>query len=129
MNGTDTVILDSNVLIYRSKNLLDLREFFGRYKNVAVSVITYMETLGHRFENSVEEETIRQILETLIIVQTDMNIAEKVIAYKQIRRIKTPDAIILATASYLDADLITVNESDFKGLDPAVRIIVPMLLP
>ncbi len=61
MNGTRTVVLDSNILIYRSKNLLDLREIFSRYEEVAVSVITYMETLGHRFENPAEEETARQI--------------------------------------------------------------------
>lgn len=128
MNGTKVAVLDSNILIYQSKNLLDFRDVFGRYEQIYVSVITYMETLGHRFANPAEEETLRHILERLLVIHTDMNIAQQVVAYKQIRKIKTPDAIILATARQLGAALVTVNESDFKGIDPDVTIIVPKLV-
>jgi len=106
-----------------------MRDIITPYKSVAISIITYIETAGFKFEDESEKTLIEGFLQQFNVIPTEMPIANKAAGYKQIRRIKTPDAIILATASYLDADLITVNESDFKGLDPAVRIIVPMLLP
>ncbi len=62
------------------------------------------------------------------LLSTAIAIATKAVGYKQIRKIKTPDVIILATARQLDADLVTINDSDFKGLDPNVTIIIPTLL-
>jgi len=38
------------------------------------------------------------------------------------KKIKLPDAIILATAKYLDAELITNDLNDFKNIDDAVVI-------
>ena len=87
-----------------------------------------METLGFQFPNPDEKTKVEAILHSLPIVQTDMDIVLQVVAYKQIRRIKTPDAIILATAKKLDAELITVNEADFRGLDASVSIFVPDLM-
>lgn len=48
--------------------------------------------------------------------------------YRKIRKVKLPDAITLATARRLNAELITVNEQDFRGLDPLVRVVVPPLI-
>jgi predicted nucleic acid-binding protein len=62
-------------------------------------------------------------IELLSSIQTS-----QVVAYKQVRKIKTPDAIILATARQLGAELVTVNEDDFKNLDPTVSIFVPRLI-
>lgn len=98
-----------------------------RYDNLFVSAITYIETLGFQFSNLEEKTKVEEILNALPIVQTDMEIVLQVVAYKQIRKIKTPDAIILATSKMLDAELVTVNDSDFKGIDETVGIFVPVL--
>jgi len=128
MSGTKNGLLDSNILIYRSKGMLDFKVIAKRYDNLFVSAITFMETLGFQFTDPVEKAKIEAILLSLPIVQTDMDIVLQVIEYKQIRKIKTPDAIILATAKKLNAELVTVNEADFRGLDPSVVIFVPDLI-
>ncbi len=117
--------LDSNILIYRSKQQLDFEAIASKYDALYVSVISFIEALGYPFKNLREREIIEGILENLEIVQTDMSIAEQVVRYKQLRRIKTPDAIILATAKSLGAELVTVNVGDFLSLDPSVSIFVP----
>ncbi len=87
-----------------------------------------METLGYNFNNPAEKAVVEGILHSFPIVQTNMDIVLRVVAYKQIRKIKTPDAIILATAKELDAELVTFNEADFKGVEPSVNIYVPTLI-
>ncbi len=128
MSGIKSAVLDSNILIYCSKRQIDFRALATQYDQIFVSVITYIETLGYPFGSDEEKNVIEKILEALEVVQTDMEIACQVVAYKQLRKVKTPDAIILATARKLNSELVTVNEADFKNLDPAVPIIVPTLI-
>jgi predicted nucleic acid-binding protein len=47
-----------------------------------------------------------------------------VIVYKKAKRrkIKLPDAIILATAHYLGADLLSDDWDDFINIDDTVRV-------
>lgn len=127
MNGNKSAVFDSNILIYISKNRLDMRALAARYDSIFVSVITYVETLGFKFEDEAEQEIIERWLGKHEIVQTDMDIARQVVAYKQIRKIKTPDALILATAKVLGAELVTMNEADFAGIDSDVDLFVPIL--
>lgn len=129
MNGTKLAVLDSNILIYKSKDLIDFQAITERYDQLFVSAISYMETLGYGFDSPNEKRVIHEILDSLVIIQTNMDIARQVVAYKQIRKIKTPDAIILATARHLGTELVTVNEQDFKSVDPKVGLFVPSFLP
>ena len=112
----NNVVLDSNILIYLSKGELEFKELAAGYDNVFISVISYMEALGYEFKNDVEKALIEKLLASFEIVQTDIEIANLVIVYRKLKKIKTPDAIILATARKLNADLITVNMDDFLGL-------------
>ena len=61
-----------------------------------ISVITYMEILGHRFGDKGEEEFIQELLELFNIIYIDREIADKVIEIRKKERIKLPDAIIAA---------------------------------
>lgn len=128
MSGIKAGLLDSNKLIYCSKGQIDFTVIAAHFDELFVSVITYMETLGHNFSNPKEKELIEKLLNSLPIVQTDMAIANQVIAYRQQRKIKLPDAIILATAKVLNAAVITINESDFKGIDNGVFVFSPTLI-
>jgi hypothetical protein len=42
---------------------------------------------------------------------------------KKIKKIKIPDAIILATAKVKKAHILSANSSDFKGVDSTVKIL------
>jgi len=124
MNGNN-LVLDSNVLIYLSKGELDFAKITRSYSNVYISVISYMETLGFPFKDKSERQLIEQLLTSIVIIQTDMEISEKVVDYRSRSKIKLPDAIILATAKKMKADLKTANIDDFKNVDKSVKLINP----
>jgi predicted nucleic acid-binding protein len=128
MSGIKAGLLDSNILIYCSKGQIDFKVIAAHFDELFVSVITYMETLGHNFSNPKEKELIEKLLNSLPIVQTDMAIANQVVSYRQQRKIKLPDAVILATAKLLNADVITLNASDFKDIDSSVSVFSPTLI-
>ena len=128
MTGIKNGLLDSNVIIYCSKKLLDFKDIAKKYDKIFLSAITYIETLGYNFPNSDEKKIIETVLNSFPIIQTDMEIISQVVVYKQFKKIKTPDAIILATAKKLGAELVTANEDDFKDIDPSVSIFVPTII-
>jgi len=82
-----------------------------------------MEVLGYAFKSKEEESFIKELLSYLKIVYIDENIAKKVIAIKQINKIKLPDAIIVATSIVNNATLIT-NDVKLKAIaDLKIKII------
>ncbi len=114
MSGNNFVLLDSNIIIYISKGELDISDVFGKYKKVYISIITYMEILGFKFNNSNEEKLIKKLLNYLDIIEIDITIADETINIRKNNKIKLPDAIILATAKLYKCDLLTRNVQDFE---------------
>ena len=55
-------ILDSNVIIYLSKRLIDIDTIIFDDEEYAISVITYMEVLGYAFESKKEEKFLKFLL-------------------------------------------------------------------
>lgn len=123
------VLLDSNIIIYFSKGLLDIDEIFAHSDELYISIITYMEVLGYPFEDSEEQKLIMQLLEHFEIIDVNMEIAKEVVSLRSKKRIKLPDAIILATAKKWGCDLMTYNVDDFKDIDEAVKIVTCELQP
>ncbi len=128
MSGNKAAVLDSNILIYLSKGQLEFGSIAAQYSKIYVSIVTYMEVLGFNFSAPEEEALLTGLFQQFEIVHTDMNLAEQVVAYRKVKKIKIPDAIILATASKLGAELVTANEADFKGLDSTIQIFVPAFI-
>ena len=124
MNG-NSLVLDSNILIYLSKGDLDFSKITQGYSNIYISVISYMEALGFNFKNESEKKLIEQLLRSIEVIHTDAEIASAVVEYRSRSKIKLPDAIILATAKKMKADLKTANVRDFKNADKGVRLINP----
>ncbi len=89
------------------------------------SIVSYVEALG--FENMAEQEktVLMDIFAEIPIVNLDIEIANLAVEYRKKRKIKLPDAFILATAKKLEADLLTSNVSDFQNIDENIRIVVP----
>lgn len=124
MNG-NRLLIDSNVIILASKKKLDFEAIFDAYDEVYVSIVSYMEVFGYPFKAQYEFELIQQIFENLYIIDVNMSIADIVIGYRKstIKKIKLPDAIILATARSLEADLLTFDRDDFLNIDASVKIL------
>lgn len=126
MNGSKG-LLDSNVIIDSSKNLIDIDDLTDRYDNLYTSIISYIEVLGYNFEDDEEKQLIIDILSNIPVVNLDINIAKIAIDFRKKRKIKLPDALILATAKYINADLVTRDISDFRNIDEDVNLVEPKL--
>ena len=123
MNGK---LVDTNILIYLSKKTLDFEKVASPEVTLYISVITYMEVLGYKFENNFEKQKIERLCKLFPIIHLNTEIVEKVISIRQQHKIKLPDAIILATAVILKMELITANVSDFVNIDHNLKIYNPM---
>jgi predicted nucleic acid-binding protein len=124
MNGSRAVS-DSNVIIFASKQKIDITRILSNFDEFYVSVITYMEVYAYDFENVGEKILIDQLFDLLIITEINRPIADQSIIYrkKKAKKIKLPDAIVLATAHYLNATLITDDWDDFKGIDDNIKVL------
>jgi|SRR6185312_55545 len=81
-----------------------------------ISIITEIEVLG--FDNPAEIETLlNQFIEDPVVIPLNDDIVKITIGIRKKNKIKTPDAIIAATAIILNYPLVTRNTSDFKKLE------------
>jgi len=124
MNGNKGV-LDSNVIIDASKGIISTQNIVNEYDYLYSSIISYVENKGYNYSDNEEKEIVTQILNSVEIVDVNKEIADIAINYRKIKKIKLPDALVLATAKYLNADLLTSDVSDFQNIDKSVKIVEP----
>ncbi len=125
MSG-NKLLLDSNILIYLSKQELLLNQFARPGDSLHISVITLMEVKGFAFASKEEERFIDQLCSLLVIEALNEPIVDEVIRIRKQHKIKLPDAIILATAFINGCALITRNTIDFKPFLKSLPVIDPM---
>ena len=116
MSGNNNVLLDSNILIYLSKKKLTIDEVFEDNYSYYISIISYMEILSFNFTSEQEEEFIKKLLSFFEIIDITKDIADKVINLKKQRKIKLPDAIIVATALHKKFTLYT-NDKQLHSIE------------
>ena len=123
MSG-NKAILDSNLLIFLSKNLIDRAKLYSKYDEFCVSVITYMEVYAFDFPNKNEKDSLDKTFASLEIIDINQEIADQAIIYRKnkTKKIKLPDAIILASAKYANAELLTDDWDDFQNIDSTVIV-------
>ncbi len=122
MNGTVAeLLLDTDVLVdhLRGARALTLRT------PAWYSVITRCELFAGR---GTDEQRVRMLLATFTEIDLDRAIAERAGRVRRETAIRTPDAVIAATAIEHDLELVTRNHRDFArvaGLrlrDPATSM-------
>ena len=98
------IVLDTNVALYylggRLINTLPAGQYF-------VSVITEIELLSYPSLSSDQEVLIRDFLTHVTVMGLDSNIKDLAIALRKTYRLKLPDAVVAATAKFLNAMLLT----------------------
>jgi predicted nucleic acid-binding protein len=110
-------LIDSNVLIdyvaerFTFTQLETLDRIFDI--SFSISVITKIETLGFG-TNPSDEEKMKQFLSLATIIPLNDLIVDATIDLKKTVKIKTPDAIIAATALVNGLNLVSRNVADFK---------------
>ncbi|MDX1655057.1 MAG: type II toxin-antitoxin system VapC family toxin [Candidatus Competibacteraceae bacterium] len=120
-------LFDSNILIYHFNNALSplgralLKE--GLRHGAAMSVITRIECLGYPYPEEPLAKAQR-LLDALVEIELDATVVARTIQLRRHRKIKIPDAIVAATALYLNLPLVTRNIRDFRGIE-GLRLINP----
>ena len=113
-------LLDTNILVDYLNGIAAAKEEIGRYERPLISMITWMEVLvGAR---PGEEASLRAFLRGFDCVAIDAPVAEAAVLLRRARRLKLPDAIILASAQAAGALLVTRNTKDFPPDEPGVRL-------
>ena len=112
-------LFDTNVFIdaYAGEPRASKAILVAREKNpewVGFSAMSRLEVLGCVGLTPADEVGLRRMLDQFPEVPIDSAIIEKAIRIRQEVRIKSPDAIIAATALLSDAELVTRNVEDFK---------------
>jgi predicted nucleic acid-binding protein len=107
MNGINLVV-DTNILI----NLAEGKSGIDKHltgNDLYVSVITEIELLGWPKISNEEKLFFKKLIMDCKLIELMPDIRTKTIELKQEYRLKVPDAIIAATALYLDLPLLSYD--------------------
>ena len=109
------IVSDTNPLIY----LLDGDDLVARHLNQRecwISVITELEIFGKKNLSAAERKEVNLLPDSCFIVDLLPEIKGRVKNLQQSTSLKLPDAIIAATALYLNLPLLTADKS-FKQVN------------
>lgn len=123
MSGS-SVLVDTNILIYLFKGNERIYELL-KGRDIWVSFITEMELLAFDGHSATELNTIKKFLGQCKIVDINRSIKDTAIDIRRVDKVKLPDAIIAATANYLNVPLLTADKG-FNAIDRIVLAIVDL---
>lgn len=113
-------LFDTNILIDYLNGASAARDEIARYEQPLISLITWMEVLAGTGAD--DESEVRAFLRRFGCIGIDGAVAERTVVLRHNRRIKLPDAIIMATALNESALLNTRNTKDFSVDEPGIRV-------
>ena len=114
-------LIDTNIIIYYFNGITDDRDIVEILKNsFNISIITKIEFLSWKklLEDEVLNKKAIDFISNANIYELNNTIANQAIYNRRKKyKIKTPDAIIGATAIVYGFELVTNNVDDFKNLN------------
>lgn len=114
MNGI-SILCDTNILIHLLNGNFAIAKLLNN-KRVFISVITELELYGKRNLSVRETKIVDSLVNNCFVVDLLQPIKEIIKKLKQQYKIKLPDAIVAATAIYMNIPLITYD-SDFSEIE------------
>ena len=112
-------LIDNNIISnyfagkFSNKTMIFIGEIIDKTPNI--SIITEIEALSWVNSNKIKENIIRDFIKDSRVYNLNPEITAQTIKIRRSRKIKTPDAIIAATAIVNNFILLT-NDSDFEGI-------------
>jgi predicted nucleic acid-binding protein len=112
-------LLDTNVWIDSHAGRADACRVFARARAtpkawIGFSAMTALEVLGYSGLTPADDMALRKMLAEFEAVGVKSPVIEEAIRIRKTHRLKSPDAIVAATALLQGAELVTRNTADFK---------------
>ncbi len=82
MSG-NKAILDSNLMIFLSKGMIDLGKLRLRYDDLYVSIISYMEVYAYDFQDITQKDILDKTFDSLKIIEINREVADQTIIYRK----------------------------------------------
>jgi predicted nucleic acid-binding protein len=122
------MLADSNIIIYASKPGYEFLHPLVAQADLAVSVISYVETLGYHQLTEPERRFLKEFFENVNLLPLSDSVLERAISLRQTRKMKLGDSLIAATALVAGLTLVTRNAQDFDGI-PGLDLLDPFAPP
>jgi predicted nucleic acid-binding protein len=119
-------LLDTNIVIYFFNGITDDESLIDILKDsFNISIITKIEFLSWQklHNDEILNKKAIEFISNATIYDLDEVVANQTIKNRQLYKIKTPDAIIGATAQVHGFEIVTNNVDDFKNLDLKITTI------
>ena len=114
-------LFDTNILIDHLNGVTKATREIGLSRDPAISIITWIEVMTGA--SGQDEETIlRSFLLNFECLPITAAVADRAAVIRREKRLKMPDAIILATAEVAGRKLVTRNVKDFPSGMRGVRV-------
>jgi hypothetical protein len=111
-----SILFDTNILIDHLNGVKRATQEIERSPGGAISIITWIEVMAGAVDAE-DEARLRVFLSRFRCLPVTDAVAGRAAENRRVRRIKLPDAIILATAETAGRQLLTRNVRDFpKGM-------------
>ncbi len=107
MIESDAVIVDTSVIINHLNGKYNLEEL--QVSAICYSIISYIEIFAYPHMTKLLETKIERMLQAMIQIDLDIEVAKIAISLRKKYRFKVPDAIIAATAEYLGLPLLSFD--------------------
>jgi len=118
-----SVLLDTNIVLYLLKGD-DKLEGLLQGTTVFLSVMTKVELLSHPVLDEAAEKVIRELLDQANVMEFSNVIQERTIQLRRKYKMKLPDAVIAATAAFLNVQLITADKQFAKLKDELFILLI-----
>jgi predicted nucleic acid-binding protein len=123
MNGS-SLVLDTNVVLQLLNGNPDLVELIHQ-KRIYLSFINQLELLSYSRLTKGELNQVEKFIGDCHVIDINEEIKNGVIALRKKYRLKLPDSIILATASFFELPFLTFDK-DFEKIDYKNLIILEL---
>ncbi|CAM3700163.1 type II toxin-antitoxin system VapC family toxin [Mucilaginibacter galii] len=114
MNGIK-LLVDSNIAIYFLLGYNDVQKYFFE-SQTGLSFISELELLSNPYFKEQEFESVRYLISQHDVIAYQPELKEIIINIRSKKKVKIPDAIIAATAIYLNVPLVSADKG-FHGID------------
>ena len=114
-------VFDTNILIDLLSGVIEANNELGRYSQVAISRISWIEVLtGVR--DAEDQNRVESLLAFFEMIELDEAVSRQAIELRKQYRLKVPDSIVFASAKLRGSILVTRDLNDFPAGDPGIRV-------